>query len=205
MASDHDFNRKSFTTAHTGFSVPFTTWSDRSDVPYNAARSLRYIDRFVTIKQGSVFYITEMLAQIEGLERGPAGNTSLAAAFAIAQEMSETDIIVVQETEYTGAGKHPWSQLNFASKNGIDIINGDPEKETPGKNIILPEHPCQVQVNNLSLEKLQQSYFRNAITNLSNKSISEVDINYLAEETHSSRQYIINYLSKLGIVMSTTK
>lgn len=29
MASDHDFNRKSFTTGHTGFSLPFTTWPDR--------------------------------------------------------------------------------------------------------------------------------------------------------------------------------
>lgn len=33
MASDHDFNRKSFTTGHTGFGVPFMTNPDRSDVP----------------------------------------------------------------------------------------------------------------------------------------------------------------------------
>ena len=52
MASDHDFNRKSFTTGHTGFSLPFTTWPDRTDVPRNAARPLRYIDRFVTVTQG---------------------------------------------------------------------------------------------------------------------------------------------------------
>ena len=31
MASDRDFNRKSFTTGHTGFSLPFTTWPDRAD------------------------------------------------------------------------------------------------------------------------------------------------------------------------------
>ncbi|MGD9000846.1 MAG: 2-amino-4-oxopentanoate thiolase subunit OrtB, partial [Granulosicoccaceae bacterium] len=37
MASDHDFNRKSFTTGHTGFSMPFTSWPDRADVPRNAA------------------------------------------------------------------------------------------------------------------------------------------------------------------------
>ncbi|UCE64176.1 MAG: PLP-dependent lyase/thiolase, partial [Nitrospirota bacterium] len=43
MASDLDFNRKSFTTGHTGFSRPFTTWPDRSDVPRNAARPLRYM------------------------------------------------------------------------------------------------------------------------------------------------------------------
>ncbi|HCF93417.1 MAG TPA: PLP-dependent lyase/thiolase, partial [Firmicutes bacterium] len=87
MASDGDFNRKSFTTGHTGFGVPFLTWPDRADVPKNAARALRYLDRYVTVTQGEVFYVTEALAQLEGLERGPAGNTSLAAALAIAREM----------------------------------------------------------------------------------------------------------------------
>ena len=60
---------------------------DRVDVPRNAARALRYLDRYVTVTQGEVFYVTEALAQLEGLERGPAGNTSLAAAFVIAQEL----------------------------------------------------------------------------------------------------------------------
>lgn len=76
MASDIDFNRKSFTTGHTGFGVPFATWPDRADVPKNAARPMRYLDRYVTVTQGEVFYVTEALAQLEGLERGPAGNTS---------------------------------------------------------------------------------------------------------------------------------
>ena len=65
MASDHDFNRKSFTTGHSGFSMPFTTWPDRADVPRNAARALRYMDRFVTVTQGEVFYITQVLAELE--------------------------------------------------------------------------------------------------------------------------------------------
>lgn len=52
MGSDHDFNRKSFTTGHSGFSIPFTTWPDRADVPRSAARPLRYIDWFVTVTQG---------------------------------------------------------------------------------------------------------------------------------------------------------
>ena len=73
MASDVDFNRKSFTTGHTGFGVPFTTSPDRSDVPRSAARPLRYMDRYVKIRQGEVFFITEALANLEGLEKGPAG------------------------------------------------------------------------------------------------------------------------------------
>ena len=81
MASDTQFNKKSFTTGHTGFGIPYATWPDRSDVPRSAARPLRYADRYVTMNQGSVFYMTELLAQLEGLERGPAGNTALSAAF----------------------------------------------------------------------------------------------------------------------------
>lgn len=199
MASDHDFNRKSFTTAHTGFGVPFTTWPDRADVPRNAARPLRYMDRFVTVKQGSVFYVTEMLAQLEGLERGPAGNTSLAAAFAIAQEMDEDDILVVQETEYTGAGKHPWAQLNFAAENGIEIKYGDPKEEVPGKNIIIPEHPRQIKVSEVSLKNLRRSYLRNVIANLPNKTVTEVELDYLVTETKSSRQFVEKFLAESGI------
>ena len=30
MASDSQFNRKSFTTGHTGFGIPFATFPDRS-------------------------------------------------------------------------------------------------------------------------------------------------------------------------------
>ena len=81
MASDVDFNRKSCTTGHTGFGVPYATDPDHSDVPRSAARPLRYMDEYVTTTQGEVMYMTEMLANLEGLERGPAGNTALAAAF----------------------------------------------------------------------------------------------------------------------------
>ncbi|HOS78821.1 MAG TPA: 2-amino-4-oxopentanoate thiolase subunit OrtB, partial [Anaerolineae bacterium] len=114
MASDRDFNRKSFTTGHTGFGVPFATWPDRVDVPRNAARSLRYMDEYQLVTQGEVFYITELLTKLEGIERGPAGNISLTAAVTLARQMDEDQIVVVQETEYTGAGKHHNSQLAFA-------------------------------------------------------------------------------------------
>ena len=61
MASDTQFNRKSCTTGHTGFGVPFANWPDRSDVPRSAARPLRYMDRYVTVTQGEVMCITELL------------------------------------------------------------------------------------------------------------------------------------------------
>ena len=138
MASDRDFNRKSFTTGHTGFSVPFTTWPDRADVPRSSARPLRYLDRFVTVTQGEVFYTTEALAQLEGMERGPAGNTSLAAALPLAAEMDADHVLVVQETEYTGAGKHPSAQLDLARRKGVRVERGDPPGEPPRR---VDRHP----------------------------------------------------------------
>ncbi|MBR5489565.1 MAG: PLP-dependent lyase/thiolase, partial [Firmicutes bacterium] len=126
MASDVQFNKKSCTTGHTGFGVPHATNPDTGDVPRSAARPLRYMDRYVTTTQGEVMYMTEMLANLEGIERGPAGNTALAAAFVLAQELPEDAILVVTETEYTGAGKHIQPQLDFARENGIEIVFGDP-------------------------------------------------------------------------------
>jgi cysteine synthase len=198
MASDHDFNRKSFTTGHTGFSIPFTTWPDRADVPRNAARALRYMDRFVTVSQGEVFYITEALAQLEGLERGPAGNTSLAAAFAMAREMPEDRIIVVQETEYTGAGKHPIAQLNLAREMGIEVVRGNPRDNTPGRTIVIPEHPSQLETVEVDLDALRRSYLGNALETLAEgETPSPSDIAFLAADTNSSEDYVREIMGQL--------
>jgi hypothetical protein len=162
MASDHDFNRKSFTTGHTGFGVPFATWPDRVDVPRNAARSLRYMDEYQLVTQGEVFYVTELLTKVEGLERGPAGNTSLTAAVTLARQMDQEQIVVVQETEYTGAGKHHNSQLSFARQNGIEVRRGDPKDNVPGKAIVIPERLDQVWGKVQDMERLRLSYLKNA-------------------------------------------
>ncbi len=190
MASDGDFNKKSFTTGHTGFGVPFSTWPDRSDVPRSAARPLRYMDRYVTTTQGSVFYITEALATLEGLEKGPAGNTSLAAAFALAQEYPQDAMIVVQETEYTGAGKHIQPQLSFARANGIDIHFGNPEEEVPGKNIILPAHPSMIKPKEMDLDKMRRSLIKTAMKTFEVENPTEEDVAFLAEETRASEEYV---------------
>jgi 2-amino-4-ketopentanoate thiolase beta subunit len=190
MASDRDFNRKSFTTGHTGFSLPFTTWPDRADVPRNAARPLRYMDRFVTVTQGEVFYATQVLAELEGLERGPAGNTSLAAAFAIARELDEAQVVVVQETEYTGAGKHPLAQLNLAKRMGIAVERGDPRDSRPGERIVIPTHPAQIRVVDVDLERVRRSYLRHALETLAPGHLGEADVRFLAEETRSSPDFV---------------
>ncbi|RDY24012.1 pyridoxal-phosphate dependent enzyme [Romboutsia maritimum] len=199
MASDNQFNKKSFTTGHTGFGIPFCTWPDRSDVPRSAARPLRYMDRYVMVKQGEVFYITELLAQLEGIERGPAGNTSLTAAFALAQELDEDKIIVVQETEYTGAGKHICPQLTFARENGIEIKFGNPDDEVPGENLILPSHPSLLKATDINLDKIRKSYIRNCLVNNNVTELNDSDIEFLAKDTKSSKEFVISAVDEIRV------
>lgn len=197
MASDHDFNRKSFTTGHTGFGIPFLTYPDRSDVPRSAARPLRYMDRYVTVTQGEVFFMTEALVALEGIERGPAGNTSLAAAFSLAQELKEDQIIVVQETEYTGAGKHHQAQLDFAKKMGIDVKFGNPKDEIPGQSIILPQDISLIKAVDLDLNSLRKSLIKNHVKNQGQ--LEAIDLDFLAFETKQNLEYVKQVLQELNI------
>ena len=194
MASDRDFNRKSFTTGHTGFGIPFATWPDRVDVPRNAARSLRYMDEYHLVTQGEVFYITELLTKIEGLERGPAGNISLTAAVSMAQEMDMEQIIVVQETEYTGAGKHHNSQLSFARANGIEVRRGDPKDDVPGKTIILPGQLSQVRSKREDIDRLRQLYLANAANHHPVVLWSEEDYAFLAADIKKTPSWVKQHL-----------
>jgi len=199
MASDHDFNRKSFTTGHTGFGIPFLTYPDRTDVPRNCARGLRYLDRYVLVSQGEVFFTTELLAKLEGIERGPAGNTSLAGAASIARELNRDQILVVQETEYTSAGKMPSSQLTFAREMGIEVSRGDPKENIPGKKIIIPEKLEQVQVEDFDMQKIRDSYLEKAVNVTEGYSPTQEDILFLAEDSKSTVESVREGLKSLNM------
>ncbi|MDD2714311.1 MAG: 2-amino-4-oxopentanoate thiolase subunit OrtB [Candidatus Wallbacteria bacterium] len=182
MASDRDFNRKSFTTGHTGFGIPFATWPDRVDVPRNAARPLRYLDGYYLVTQGEVFYTTQLLALLEGLERGPAGNTSLTAAISLARKLPQDKIIAVQETEYTGAGKHPFAQLTFARENGVTVRRGNPIENKPGIEIVIPENINQIEATEYSMDELKYSYLKNVTKNFPDHKLAEKDFEFLAQD-----------------------
>jgi cysteine synthase len=199
MASDTDFNRKSFTTGHTGFGVPFAINPDRTDVPRNAARPLRYMDRYLLVTQGEVFYATELLAVLEGLERGPAGNISLLAALRLAEELPEDNIVVVQETEYTGAGKHPFAQLTFAKEMGIEIERGNPKRNIPGKRIVIPQTFDQVSYEEYDLRELKKKYIQNTVEKFKVDSARESEISFLAEETKENESFVREVLREMQV------
>ena len=198
MASDHAFNRKSLLPGHTGFGVPFATWPDRTDVP-GTPQALRYLDRYVTVTQGEVFYVTEALSTVEGMERGPAGNTSLAAAIPLARELPRDEIVVVQETEYTGAGKHPQAQLDFARRNGVEVRRGDPRENVPGKAIVIPERFDQLHVTEMDLGRMRRSYVRNAVERNALKEAGEREIQFLAQDSSQSEADVAKILGDLGV------
>ena len=199
MASDLDFNKKSCTTGHTGFGVPYATDPDHSDVPRSAARPLRYMDQYFTTTQGEVMYMTEMLANLEGIERGPAGTTALATAFSYAQELPEDAIVVVSETEYTGAGKHIQPQLDFARDNGIDIKFGDPKDDKPGTNLILPANPGLIKHKVANIEHFRKSLIKKAVKKAGVKP-TDADLEFLAIETKTDVDFVKKTLEAEGLL-----
>jgi hypothetical protein len=130
------------------------------------------------------------LAVLEGLGRGPAGNTSLAAAFAIAQELDEEQIVVVQETEYTGAGKHPIAQLNLAKRMGIEVRRGNPRGNEPGRRIVIPEHPSQIEVAESTWSGSGACTCSALESVPSDAYLGPVDIEFLSAETRTTPEHV---------------
>ena len=135
--------------------------------------------------------MTEMLAILEGIERGPAGNTALACAFSLAQSLPEDEIVVVTETEYTGAGKHIQPQLSFARENGIEIRFGDPSAEdVPGQNIILPDDLSMLRCKDADLDHMRKKMIERAALRANGSRPTREDLEFLAQDTNTSVEYV---------------
>ncbi|MDD4595847.1 MAG: hypothetical protein PHQ30_03890, partial [Candidatus Izemoplasmatales bacterium] len=128
---------------------------------------------------------------------GPAGNVALAAAFSLAQEMKDDEIIIVQETEYTSAGKHHQAQLAFARSNGIDIYFGNPNEEVAGKSIILPSRIGLIKAVDLDLVKIKQSAIKNHVKNW--QKLTANDFAFLIAETNSTPDFVRQTLREQNV------
>ena len=168
-------------------------------MPLNAARPLRYMDEFYTVTQGEVYYATELLNQLEGLQRGPAGNTGLAAAISLAREMPEDQIIVVEESEYTGAGKAHTAQLTFAEDHGVDVRIGTHEEEIPGTNIIIPASPADIKTIPVDLEQMRREYLKVNVKQRGIDDLTPEETAYLAAEMNMDTAGVKKMLEELHI------
>jgi hypothetical protein len=94
--------------------------------------------------------------------------------------------VVVQETEYTGAGKHHWAQLNFAREQGVEVRSGDPRDSKPGKAIVIPQTPEQIRAVDFDIAHMRASYVRNALKHAGEGyEPTAGDIEFLAADTNS--------------------
>ena len=110
---------------------------------------------------------------------------------------------MVQETEYTAAGKLPSSQLTFAEENGVEVRQGDPKDSIPGKVIVIPERVEQFQVEDVNLDEIRRSYIKHTIEATGVRHLTKEDISFLAEDSGSSVEFIHEALNSVGIEIST--
>jgi cystathionine beta-synthase len=112
--------------------------------------------------------------------------------------MDQDQIIVVQETEYTGAGKHHNSQLAFARNMGIEVRRGNPEEGVNGKSIVIPENLSQVKGMQQNMEKLRQSYLRNAAKHCPPERWSDTDRHFIAADVKKDLQWLERQIETLS-------
>ena len=121
----------------------------------------------------------------------------MAAAFALARTLPEDQIVVVQETEYTGAGKHPMPQLTFARQNGVEVRIGDPEEEVPGKNIVLPDHPSRFRVREHDLSAMRRSALKRLVQGCT--SVEREDLEFILQELNADEAFVKAELAALSV------
>ena len=115
--------------------------------------------------------------------------------------MDEDQVIVVQETEYTGAGKHLTAQLTFARENGIELKRGNPENQVPGKSIIIPSDPSMISTKEIDLDDLRMSYLRNCLknNNITVADLSTEELEFLAREIKKDVRYLNHIIATLNL------
>ncbi len=123
----------------------------------------------------------------------------MTAALSLARDLPREATVVVQETEYTGAGKHHWSQLNFARQMGVEVRAGDPQDNKPGEVIVIPEGIEQIHADDFDVARMRKSYVRNALKNApEGYAPTDEDIDFLAADTNSDAAAVRAILAELG-------
>ena len=123
----------------------------------------------------------------------------MTAAVSLARELPREATVVVQETEYTGAGKHHWSQLNFAKEMGVEVRAGDPRDNKPGTVIVIPESLEQIQANDFDLARMRKSYVRNALKAAPEGYVpTAADVDFLAADTNCAAAVVETIIAELG-------
>jgi hypothetical protein len=107
----------------------------------------------------------------------------------LAQELDADQVLVVSETEYTGAGKSPVAQLEFARAMGVEVTTGDPAGDRPGERIVIPTEPEQLRCTEVDLDRMRTSYLRRALAD-SHAPLADADVEFLAADCRADPDLI---------------
>ena len=193
-----DFNRKSFTTGHTGFGVPVS----RQPGPGRRAaqrgsgaalpRPLRHghSGRGLLPDRGA--------CPARGARARSRPGTRRSRGPSCSPRSSPRDaVVVVQETEYTGAGKHPTAQLTFARELGVEIRRGHPSENVPGQGDRDPALARRARGRRTSTST------RSGAPTCGGRSarrrpadLADLDLDFLAEEVRSRRDTVRGWLDE---------
>ena len=98
--------------------------------------------------------------------------------------MDEDQIIVVEESEYTGAGKAHTAQLTFAEDHGVDVRIGQHEEEIPGTNIIIPATPQDIRTIPVDMDEMRRKYIKMNVKDKGFDNLTAEEVEFLAAETN---------------------
>jgi hypothetical protein len=108
----------------------------------------------------------------------------------LAREYGEEEIVVVQETEYTGAGKHPTAQLTLAREMGIEVRVGRRSDDRPGQRIVIPPGVEEMAIGEVDLAALRRSYLRRISSRAGRRPLEGFELGYLAEDLHADPAWV---------------
>jgi hypothetical protein len=116
----------------------------------------------------------------------------------LAREYGEDELVVVQETEYTGAGKHPTAQLTLARDLGISVGIGPREDDRPGERIVFPAGVEEMSFTEVDLSQLRRSYLRRIAARVDDRGLDDFEVDFLAEDLNTDPAFVREEWELLG-------
>ena len=149
---------------------------------YKPRLSERELERFTTVDHvDRVCFILLLGGSIIGV--GRYDRTSERAA--------EVAFMISDAHQGRGIGSILLEHLAAAAReNGIEVRVGDPRENVPGQVIVLPERLEQVTGRPQDMDALRRSYVKNALKRLPATAWGEVDVAFVADETHTDQDWV---------------
>jgi hypothetical protein len=78
-------------------------------------------------------------------------------------------------------------------------MRGEPKQNVPGKVIAIPEEFSQLTFTEVDLDRMKTSYIRNAVTRNNVARVTQEELEFLAEDTNSTPEFVSSVLQNLGV------